>query len=235
MSIGHFDDYAGNYDSHLKKSTGFFRGPTSYFAEYKVRLVVRDYPGDASAHLSILDFGGGVGNSISHILSAFPNSTVTLGDVSDRSLEIAEARYPGRITTLNLSQGLDEVRGSMDLIFAAGVFHHIAESERISWLEQLNAALAPNGKLYVFEHNPLNPATVKSVKDCEFDEGVELIRMQKLVELFESAGLQEVKGKYTLFLPIASDGLRHFEYDFLSWLPVGAQYFVRGHSGQLEE
>ena len=48
-----------------------------------------------------------------------------------------------------------------DLVFVAGVFHHIPPEERQGAADAVAAHMAPGGSLVVFEHNPYNPVTRK--------------------------------------------------------------------------
>src|SRR5207302_222546 len=75
-----------------------------------------------------------------------------------------------------------------------------------------------------FEHNPLNPLTRRVVRDCAFDEGVELLGRRELERLYRGAGLEILGAEYLLFSPWRMDALERR----LTWLPLGAQYVVAG-------
>ena len=83
----------------------------------------------------------------------------------------------------------------------------------------------PGGLVAVFEHNPLNPLTRRVVRDCAFDEGVELLPRRELETLLRAAGLEVVSAHYLLFFPWRG---RLFEAAerLLARLPLGAQYVV---------
>ena len=50
---------------------------------------------------------------------------------------------------------------SFDVVFSACVFHHIPHGEHLNWLQELHRITRPGGLIAIFEHNPLNPLTVR--------------------------------------------------------------------------
>jgi trans-aconitate methyltransferase len=78
-------------------------------------------------------------------------------------------------STFQIIQSKNWKQNKYDLIFSEGVFHHIPHDEHKNLLMELFALLNPNGKLVVWEHNPLNPFTRKIVNDCTFDQDAVLI------------------------------------------------------------
>jgi hypothetical protein len=91
-------------------------------------------------------------------------------------------------------------------------------------LEEMGRVTKRDGLTVVFEHNPLNPLTRRVVRDCAFDEGVELLGRRELERLYRAAGLAVVEAEYLLFFPWRADALERR----LTWLPFGAQYVVAG-------
>ena len=77
----------------------------------------------------------------------------------------------------------------------------------------------------MFEHNPWNPITVKTIKQCEFDQDAVLLSPKYAVELYQSAGFSEVKRRFTLFFPGLLKFLIPLE-SYLYFLPIGAQYYI---------
>jgi ubiquinone/menaquinone biosynthesis C-methylase UbiE len=117
--------------------------------------------------------------------------------------------------------------GSFDVGFSACVFHHIAHEEHVKWLRELRRVTRAGGMLAVFEHNPLNPLTVRAVNTCAFDENARLIRAREMVERFRESGWREVKARYHVFFPHALAGLRGLE-KWMGAVPLGGQYSVVG-------
>ena len=111
-----------------------------------------------------------------------------------------------------------------DVVFAICVLHHVDPLDRRPLLAELARATKPGGLTMVFEHNPLNPLTRRVVRNCAFDEGVELIGRGELIRLFRAAGLAVADREYLLFFPWRADALERR----LTRLPLGAQYVVTG-------
>jgi hypothetical protein len=106
------------------------------------------------------------------------------------------------------------------------VLHHVPVAERRGLLSRLRTKLRPGGRLFVFEHNPLNPLTRHAVDTCPFDENAVLIRAPKMRRRVLDAAFASATINYRIFFPHALRGLRGLE-PRLTWLPLGAQYYVR--------
>lgn len=226
MSLGHFDDYADAYDQHHAKSVRFSGDPVTYFAEYKVARLAHELPEMVDSSIKILDFGGGVGNSLPFFLKYFPQSSVTICDTSEASL--SRAKLKGTVDTLHINGDILPVAdGEFDVVFSAGVFHHIPPQSHENWLKEICRVTKKQGVFFLFDHNPNNPLTLKAVKDCEFDEDAVLVKASKLRSIFQVSGFEGVTVKYTLFFPQFLKVFRPLE-KYLSWLPIGGQYFVSG-------
>ena len=77
----------------------------------------------------------------------------------------------------------------------------------------------------MFEHNPLNPLTVRAVNTCPFDENARLIRARVFAARCREAGWGEPRVRYHIFFPRALARLRGLE-PRLGRVPLGAQYSV---------
>lgn len=226
MEEAEFDRFADEYYAQLRSAVSCSGKEPEFFAEYKVA--------DAAAaarrmHVDprvIVDFGSGIGSSIPYFLSHFPDAELICADVSSRSLEVAAKRFPGAGRALKIEQQrIPLERDCADLVFTACVFHHIDPAERGHWLEELNRVARPGGLLMVFEHNPWNPLTARTVKACPFDEHASLLAANELRRLAVSAGWTDCRVAYRLFFPDVLDRLRPLER-FLAHVPLGAQYYV---------
>jgi hypothetical protein len=79
--------------------------------------------------------------------------------------------------------------------------------------------------LTIFEHNPLNPLTLRAVNTCPFDVNAHLIRAKELIARYRESGWTDPQSQYHLFFPHALSGLRVLE-PYLSGIPFGGQYAV---------
>jgi SAM-dependent methyltransferase len=216
-----FDIYSQNYDEVLHESTKLYAEDSEYFAKYKVELVKKCMRKPVAR---VLEYGCGTGRNIPYLQEAFPGAKIVGTDVSGGSLEVAAKKNPGARFELERDD-LDV--GRFDLIFVASVFHHIPPAERPKVMKSLAARLSPSGSINVFEHNPYNPVTRKIVDNCPFDADAVLLKPAELDSLFKQAGIAHPKLSYCLFVPPRLSWLAPIE-NFLGWLPLGGQYWVRG-------
>ena len=77
----------------------------------------------------------------------------------------------------------------------------------------------------IYEHNPLNPLTVRVVNSCPFDANARLIRAGMMKERLFSAGFGNATIKYRMFFPRFLRALRAAERGLVR-LPLGAQYYA---------
>lgn len=218
-----FDVFADEYDQQHRANIAVTGEGPEYFAEYKIRVFRDMVPASAK---EILDFGSGTGNSIPYFVKYFKECHLTGIDVSQRSLDIAEERFPGLATGVKMSGSqIPSADNMFDAAFSACVFHHIDHAEHLSWLQELRRVVRPGGKLAIFEHNPLNPLTVRAVNTCPFDINAKLIFGRNFAALFREAGWKNVKINYHVFFPRVLASLRPLEPK-LAWLPLGGQYSV---------
>ena len=223
-----FDRYAASYDALHAASIKASGEEPAYFAAYKAKFMARQLAADARQieAPSVLDFGCGVGNSIGHLRAAFPAAALHGADLSSASIALASAAHGDAASfTVIEDARLVHPNAAFDMVFVACVFHHIAPAQRLHWMQELRRVLRPGGQIFVFEHNLLNPLTVKSVRDCPFDEDAILLPRHELLGLVQQAGFASIHARYIVFFPHALAALRPLE-PWLGWLPLGAQYVV---------
>ncbi|MDR3478834.1 MAG: class I SAM-dependent methyltransferase [Gammaproteobacteria bacterium] len=217
-----FDEHATDYNTTLKNQLQFFEEDNGYFAEYKVKkakqLVVHE-------PTNILDFGCGIGRSIPFFQKHFPAATLYGCDLSEKSLETATAQYKTAMF-LSVSE-LDRTDIQFNLIFLAGVLHHITPDERQATMAFLKKHLTADGNLVIFEHNPYNPLTRYLVNTCPFDEDAILLKPGEIKHQMREAGIKPIACHYTLFFPQILYWLRPLE-NSLRFFPLGGQYVVQG-------
>lgn len=229
MNKAEFDKFADEYRSlHAKNIKSYGRSP-EFFAEYKIMEVARTAEKNPLKEtLTILDFGSGTGNSVPFFKKYFPKSRLTCVDVSERSVDICKERFPqmAEYCVFN-GKEIPSPDNHFDVVFSACVFHHVDESLHVEIFREIHRVLSSDGVLIIFEHNPWNPLTVRAVNDCPFDENAKLISAPGLSAKLKSAGFSSVQTRYRLFLPGVLSYLRFME-PLLGWIPLGAQYYVRG-------
>ena len=216
-----FDELAESYSEVLQQNLRFIPGGVDYYTEYRAYFTHKFSPQTQNAP-TILDFGCGVGTSIPHLRKYFPHSQISACDVSEESVRVASERFPD----VHFALFENFKSQTFDLIFVAGVFHHIEPNQRAIIAEDLCKMLTPGGRLFIFELNPRNPVTRRLVANCAFDEDAELLTKEQLAShLTTIKHITEVASRYTVFFPPLFGRLRQLE-KVLSRFPYGAQYFV---------
>jgi SAM-dependent methyltransferase len=237
MHHNEFDCFADEYYNLHKTNINVFGELPDYFAEYKVRDICNQIckSGKSPENLSILDFGSGVGSSIPFYRRYFPSSYIVCSDVSARSLEVAKGRFGALASYVLFEGGILPLRSdAFDIAVAACVFHHIPPNEHISLLQEIRRVLSKtSGRLFLYEHNPLNPLTVRAVRTCEFDRNAILIPSWRMRARLQKAGYAKVTVNYRVFFPRSLAFLRFLEFR-MSYLPLGAQYCADGLASSTE-
>lgn len=228
MREAEFDQFADEYYKQHRDNIAITGEAPEYFAEYKIKILNGIALRSGIAINSILDFGSGIGNSIPHFRHHLPEARLVSADVSQRSLDLAEKRFADKSESLLISgQVIPVENDAFDVAFSACVFHHIPHEEHVHWLSELHRVVRPGGLLVIFEHNPLNPLTVRAVNTCPFDANARLIRAGAFKESYRLAGWRQLSVKYHLFFPRMLAAMRPFEQQLVR-LPLGAQYSLTG-------
>lgn len=221
-----FDKFADNYrDIHKENIKNLSEFDSNYFAEYKVKIVKDSLE---ECPKNILDFGCGDGISCEFFRKYFPDSTITGIDVSSESIKIAENKQIQNSSFINYDGNkLPFESDSFDVIFVACVFHHIAKQNHKSLIHEFRRVLKKGGRVFIFEHNPLNPLTRKVVKDCVFDKDAELIYAKSFKKMAVKLEFRDIKINYTLFFPRFNIFKKCFPFEKnLKWCTLGAQYYI---------
>ena len=227
MKETEFDQFAESYYKLHAENISKTGEKPDYFYEYKVADTASLCDELGVESKNILDFGSGIGNSIQWFRKYFPKSKIICADVSKRSIELSIKRFPGNEEYLTLSESgnIPLCYGNVDVIFTACVFHHIPHEKHILILKEFKRILKYGGLLVIFEHNPFNPLTVSTVRDCAFDKKARLISASKLCQFANEAGWGKVKTRYRIFFPRILHQFRPFE-KYLYHFCLGAQYCV---------
>jgi 2-polyprenyl-3-methyl-5-hydroxy-6-metoxy-1,4-benzoquinol methylase len=214
-----FDDYARSYDALHNKNLEASGEPLEYFSAYKRACLERL---GAPADGPLLDYGCGIGNVTRALADGFRE--VHGYDPSSESLKVAGERVP----EAKLHSAMESVpTAHFASAVVSGVLHHVPRPERVPVLERVREKLRPGGRLFVFEHNPLNPVTRRTVATCPFDDDADLLWPWQAKKLLTLAGYRDVALDYIVFFPRPLAFLRPLE-PRLGWLPAGAQMLVVG-------
>ena len=229
MSEAEFDKFAdGYYASHAAGIAISGEGP-EYFSEYKIEDIARNHRRHSPTRrmsVKILDFGAGIGNSVPYVHKHITGAQLTCLDFSQRSLQVAEKRFPEQAKYVHFDGArIPFPADHFDIAYAMCVFHHIDHADHFVLLQELLRVIRPGGSLFVFEHNPYNPVTVRIVNTCPFDENANLIRGSEMKRRLLNAGFASVKIRYRVFFPHFLRWLRPLERA-LAWLPLGGQYYA---------
>jgi SAM-dependent methyltransferase len=227
VNTAEFDKFAEEYLATHRSNLAVTGEAPDYFARYKIVEVARRLRALGIQPQRVLDFGCGIGNSAPHLREAFPAAQITGVDVSEKSLAVARARFPGAadFVAYDPAQAPPAPAAGYDLVFSACVFHHIDAAEHVGIFRRLRERMAPGGVIAIFEHNPLNPVSRYIVATCPFDDNAVLIPAGELARRQRLAGFSRVGVTYTGFFPGPLKALRGLE-PLIGAVPLGAQYYT---------
>lgn len=223
-----FDQFATDYDNILDERINFAGYDSSFFDERKIKEIL-DFLKLIDLNekpLKFLNFGCGTGKSEKFIAHYFKQASIYSIDISEKSIEIAKKRNKGlNNLTFTAFDGYNiPVEYGFDVIIVANVLHHISPDEHIPVLNQIYQKMNNNGYLFIFEHNPFNPVTLKVVNSCELDKNAILLKPGYTKRILKSAGFQKQHIRFIHFFPKFLSFLTPFE-KLLRKLPIGAQYY----------
>jgi len=221
-----FDEYAKDYRSIHTKNLKISGADSFYFAEQKV-LLLKKY--ETALDVQMLDLGCGDGTTELYVQKHFPDWHVKGIDVSEESIAVATSKNisNARFQLFNGSR-IPYADNNFDIVFIAAVLHHIHFSLHEKIIREAYRVLKPNGRLYLFEHNTLNPFTQYLVKTCDFDKDARLLNYSYSRKLLKNAFFTSIKIKFILFFPRKGVLSKLIPVEnLLSWLPLGGQYFLR--------
>jgi|APSaa5957512535_1039671.scaffolds.fasta_scaffold06325_3 SAM-dependent methyltransferase len=216
-----FDEFVEDYDELLNENTAFFAKDDSYFAKYKIDLMSVNI---SSSPLRILEYGSGTGRNIPFIIEKYPNAEVYAFDISQESLKVINESLPNVKTFFEITE-FNNYFEYFDLIYIAGVYHHIAPELREDVTAGIYRMLKSGGELFVFEHNPYNFVTKKLVENCIYDADAILVKPFELKDLLLKASFKYSLCKYYLFFPPVTK-LQWVE-KYMHYIPLGGQYMVK--------
>ena len=149
-----FDAAAPDYDGARRRLVPGFDG--FYGA------AVESIPFDGDEPLRVLDLGAGTGILSAMLAGRFPNSRVTLVDISVEMLRVARRRFagePGRFEFRVMDHARKPLPGrprGYDLVVSALSIHHLTHGDKRELFEKVHAALS-NGGWFVNADQVLGP------------------------------------------------------------------------------
>lgn len=219
-----FDRFADDYDAELNKGLSLTGESKEYFAEGRMRWMLRRLEELRFQVSSALDFGCGTGSSTPCFFEILGARSLIGVDPSDGSLGVARAAYRDRAATF-VSAAEFSAPGSIDLAFCNGVFHHIPVDQRPEAVEFVFKALRPGGLFAFWENNAWNPATRFVMSRVPFDRDAILLFPHQSRRLLRGAGFEILGTDYQFIFPGSLAPLRPLEPAFCK-LPLGGQYLV---------
>lgn len=221
-----FDEFADSYREIHSENIKLAGADSFYFAEMKVRLL---RPFENNESLKVLDIGCGDGATELFMQRYFSNWSVSGIDISEKSIIEARKRtLSNAIFSIYNGTEIPFQDESIDVVFVAGVLHHVEYIFHAAIVKEIFRVLKKGGRVYIFEHNPLNPLTRYLVNTCVFDKDARLLKSNYAIRLLLKCGLKIMGKHFIIFFP--RKGLFTkliFLEKYLQWLPLGGQYFVR--------
>jgi SAM-dependent methyltransferase len=219
-----FDQFASCYDEALTRGLRISGESKEYFARRRIEWLKRCLARLGGAPQTAMEFGCGSGSTVP-ILLELPGIQWAIGvDVSKGLLDVARKSFGSERTRfIHLSEY--HPIGEIDLVYANGVFHHIAPPERDAAMRYVYRCLGPGGIFALWENNPWNPGTRLVMKRIPFDKDAITLNVFDANRLVSAVGLEIVRTDFQFIFPRALNWLRGLEAPF-SRLPLGAQYQV---------
>src|ERR1700674_1946461 len=223
-AIHEFDQHADVYDAELNKALALTGEAKGYFAEERVKSLVRCVQRLQERPRSVIDFGCGIGDTCILLTQAFELGSVLGLDVSCRSIEVAGRQFASE--QCSFLEFKDYVpQAAVDLVYCNGVFHHIPVAERDESVDYIRRCLRPGGLLAFWENNPWNPGTRYVMARCAFDRDAVTITPSEAVRLLRRGGFQIISLHYRFFFPRFLKWFRFLEL-YSSRVPLSAQYKI---------
>lgn len=216
-----FNQYSDDYYQVLDGSLRGFGigGAADFFARSKAWHLAQALPDFRGR---ILDWGCGHGLTAWHVGQRFPYAVVEGYDPAAKVISGISEELRQRVRFFSR---FEEAEDHYDVVFAAGVVHHIPVAAREKALAEIRDVLSPGGRLFIFEHNATNPLARKIMDACPFDDDAVPVTPKAMRGTLQDAGFSDVSMRYISFVPPALKWLLPMER-ILGWCPLGLQYLM---------
>jgi ubiquinone/menaquinone biosynthesis C-methylase UbiE len=220
-----FDQFAKKYREDQTEGHSFLTGEDShYFARYKAEKLKEWLPFYfKGTPQNILDFGCGDGMMTEEVRLRFPKTKIYGTDPSSESIDIAKKNYSKidfQVSTDNLKMFK---KHEFDVVFCAGVFHHIPFKEHQHYMKEVTRVLRPGGTLILFELNPLNPGTSYIFRNHPMEVNAKMLKPWYAKKLTTPYGKTTFKSYG--FFPHFLKALRPIE-PYITQIPFGGLYAI---------
>lgn len=220
MSMHEFDKFAKGYHKRNDQYLALSGEGSFFWAQYKAKKLIEWLPQCKNKPITICDFGCGDGVMTNFVSKELPKAHVHAVDPSSESINLAQERFP-YISFSVSGNNIPFENQTFDLVYAAGVFHHIPFTQHEHYFNEVMRILKPGGHLVIFELNPYNLLTRFIVHRNPIDHNAKLLRPAYTIKNLKSCGA--VRRYYYGFFPGALRKLRFLE-PYLSELPLGGLY-----------
>lgn len=220
-----FDEFAEDYRLVHTENIKISGADSHYFAEMKVKWLARF---ERNKPLRILDLGCGDGATAFYFQQYFSSWKSCGIDISAKSIEVAKERMlPNCDFVVYDGETIPYEDGYFDVVFVAGVFHHVDFLHHQQLAAEIYRVMKNSARLYLFEHNPLNPLTRYLVNTCVFDKDAKLLKSTYASALLNKSNFAAIRKKFIIFFPRKGwlSKLIFLE-KYLERIPFGGQYVL---------
>lgn len=226
-SKAEFDTYAEGYEGGAFNPLARLIGKNqTTFIDVKAKWITEHL--EKSPDLKLLDFGCGTGELINCLKKNDFKGQIEGCDVSRQMLIKASERLSENDSKrFKLLEGdrLPYNDNEFDVLTAVCVFHHIDKEQHALRISEIKRVLKPNGRIFVFEHNPFNPITRIMVAQAPMDKNAVLVSPQRMKKTITASNFIDVSIEYMLFLPPRFSWTTNVDR-VLKHVPLGGQYVV---------
>jgi len=117
--------------------------------------------------------------------------------------------------------------GSVPGVVCSCLLHHLDDCSLRAFIREAARVLAPEGRLVVFDHNPLHPAVQWLIRMLPYDRDARLVTPRMTKTVMRQAGIEPAGTAWLNAVPACLRGLEWLER-LLSGMPAGTQWAVWG-------